>query len=38
MKKISIALATYNGTRYLREQLDSILMQSVPFNLNSSAA
>lgn len=32
MKKISIALATYNGARYLREQLDSILRQSVPFS------
>lgn len=26
--KISIALATYNGTRYLREQLDSFMAQS----------
>ena len=26
---ISIAMATYNGARYLREQLDSILCQSV---------
>lgn len=26
---ISIALATYNGTKYLREQLDSILAQSM---------
>lgn len=32
MKKISIALATYNGVHYLREQLDSILRQSVPFS------
>ena len=28
--KISIALATYNGTRYLREQLDSFVAQSRP--------
>ena len=26
---ISIALATYNGEKYLREQLDSILKQTV---------
>ena len=26
---ISIALATYNGEKYLREQLDSILSQSI---------
>lgn len=28
-KKISVVMATYNGSRYLREQLDSILNQSV---------
>lgn len=27
--KVSIALATYNGEKYLREQLDSILSQSI---------
>lgn len=27
--KFSIALATYNGEKYLREQLDSILTQSI---------
>ena len=26
---ISIAMATYNGAKYIREQLDSILMQSI---------
>ena len=28
-KRVSIALATYNGEMFLREQLDSILNQSV---------
>lgn len=28
---ISVALATYNGERYLREQLDSLLAQTMPF-------
>lgn len=28
---ISIAMATYNGERYIRKQLDSILQQTVPF-------
>lgn len=32
MANISIAMATYNGERYIREQLDSILAQTVPFN------
>ncbi len=27
--KVSVALATYNGEKYLREQLDSILKQSI---------
>ena len=27
MTKVSVALATYNGARYLREQLDSFLLQ-----------
>lgn len=31
MNSISIAMATYNGERYLREQLDSILAQTIPF-------
>lgn len=31
MKKISIAMATYNGERYLRDQLDSIFLQTIPF-------
>ena len=26
-KKISVAMATYNGEKYLKEQLDSILKQ-----------
>ena len=29
-KKISVAMATYNGERFIREQLESILDQSVP--------
>ncbi len=28
MEKVDILLATYNGEKYLREQLDSILNQS----------
>ena len=28
MGKISVALCTYNGAKYLRQQLDSILNQS----------
>ena len=28
MEKIDILLATYNGSKYLHEQLDSILSQS----------
>ncbi|MCE0745352.1 glycosyltransferase, partial [Acetobacter sicerae] len=32
--KISVALATYNGAQYLREQLDSIAKQTIlPFEL-----
>ncbi len=27
--KISVAMATYNGAKYIREQLDSILNQTV---------
>jgi glycosyltransferase involved in cell wall biosynthesis len=30
MDRISIAMATYNGGKYLRHQLDSILSQSIP--------
>ena len=30
MKKISIAMAVYNGERFLEEQLDSILQQLEP--------
>jgi len=29
---ISIAMATYNGARYIRKQLDSILLQTIPFD------
>ena len=32
MNTISIAMATYNGERYIREQLDSILAQTIPFD------
>lgn len=31
-RSISIAMATYNGEKYLREQIDSILNQTVPPN------
>lgn len=31
-ESISIALATYNGEKYLREQIDSLLAQSRPFD------
>ena len=30
--KISVALCTYNGERFLRDQLDSIFQQTVPVN------
>lgn len=30
MENISIAMATYNGAEYLKEQLDSILSQTIP--------
>ena len=29
---VSIVLCTYNGEKYLREQLDSILKQSYPIH------
>lgn len=31
MRSISIALTTYNGEKFLRQQLDSIRAQSIPF-------
>lgn len=31
MQTVSIALTTYNGERFLREQLDSVLAQTIPF-------
>lgn len=31
MQKISIVMCTYNGAAYLREQLDSLLAQTLPF-------
>ena len=31
--KVAIAMSTYNGERYLREQLDSLLAQSVPVEI-----
>ncbi|MBQ8792204.1 MAG: glycosyltransferase [Clostridia bacterium] len=34
MKKVTILLSTYNGEKYLREQLDSLLLQEgVEFNI-----
>lgn len=30
MTRVSVALATFNGSRFLRAQLDSILLQTVP--------
>lgn len=30
MLKISVVLCTYNGEKYLREQLDSIINQTYP--------
>jgi glycosyltransferase involved in cell wall biosynthesis len=32
MKKVSVALCTYNGSEYLEKQLDSILKQSYPID------
>lgn len=32
MTRLSIALATYNGAKYLKEQLDSLLKQTLPFD------
>ena len=29
-KKISVVMCTYNGEKYLREQIDSILAQTYP--------
>ena len=31
-EKISIAMTTYNGERYLRQQMDSLLAQTLPFD------
>ena len=34
MKKISIVLATYNGIEFIKEQIDSILNQTIsPFEI-----
>ena len=30
IKKVSVVMCTYNGTQYIREQLDSILKQTYP--------
>ncbi len=30
IKKVSVVMCTYNGARYIREQLDSILNQTYP--------
>ena len=29
---ISIAMATYNGEKYIKKQIDSLLNQSLPFD------
>lgn len=29
-KTVSIIMGTYNGAKYIREQLDSILAQTIP--------
>ncbi|MDY3141073.1 MAG: glycosyltransferase, partial [Parabacteroides sp.] len=31
-KKVSIAMCTYNGEKYIREQLDSIVNQTYPID------
>ena len=31
-KRVSIVLCTYNGAKYLREQLDSIVHQTYPLH------
>lgn len=30
VKKVSVVMCTYNGEKYIREQLDSILAQTYP--------
>ena len=30
VKRVSVVMCTYNGERYLREQLDSIVQQTYP--------
>ena len=32
MKTVSIVMATYNGSRYLRPQIESILAQTYPIH------
>ncbi len=32
MSEISIALTTYNGGRYLRQQIESLMAQTMPFD------
>ncbi len=32
MKKVSVVLCTYNGSRFLREQLDSVMSQTYPLH------
>ena len=32
MKTVSVVMCTYNGSRYLREQLDSLMSQTYPLH------
>lgn len=37
-KTVSVVMCTYNGEKYLREQMDSILAQTYPISMKSSFA
>lgn len=32
MKKVSVVMCTYNGARYIREQIESLLRQTYPLH------